>query len=113
MGGLYGVALGRVFFGESMFSRADDASKVALVHLCRAPRRLGLRAHRLPDAHRPPDRAWARSEIPRGASSPCSIASARCPGPTGTWDDGRSPVPAGPSAALARDARGRTRTSPP
>ena len=32
-GGLYGVALGRAFFGESMFSRKTDASKVALVHL--------------------------------------------------------------------------------
>jgi leucyl/phenylalanyl-tRNA--protein transferase len=31
VGGLYGVALGSVFFGESMFSRATDASKVALV----------------------------------------------------------------------------------
>jgi leucyl/phenylalanyl-tRNA---protein transferase len=34
-GGLYGVALGAVFFGESMFSRARDASKIALVHLVR------------------------------------------------------------------------------
>ena len=33
VGGLYGVALGGVFFGESMFSRATDASKIALVHL--------------------------------------------------------------------------------
>ena len=33
LGGLYGVALGGAFFGESMFSRATDASKVALVHL--------------------------------------------------------------------------------
>ena len=33
VGGLYGVALGRMFFGESMFSRASDASKVALVKL--------------------------------------------------------------------------------
>ena len=32
-GGLYGVALGAAFFGESMFSRERDASKVALVHL--------------------------------------------------------------------------------
>lgn len=32
-GGLYGVAIGGAFFGESMFSRATDASKVALVHL--------------------------------------------------------------------------------
>lgn len=34
VGGLYGVALGRLFFGESMFSRVSDASKVALVCLC-------------------------------------------------------------------------------
>ncbi|MDE2229285.1 MAG: leucyl/phenylalanyl-tRNA--protein transferase [Alphaproteobacteria bacterium] len=33
VGGLYGVALGGVFFGESMFSRERDASKVALTHL--------------------------------------------------------------------------------
>jgi leucyl/phenylalanyl-tRNA--protein transferase len=35
VGGLYGLALGRAFFGESMFSRETDASKVALVHLAR------------------------------------------------------------------------------
>ena len=34
-GGLYGVAIGRVFYGESMFSRRSDASKIALAHLCR------------------------------------------------------------------------------
>ena len=34
VGGLYGVSLGGAFFGESMFSRETDASKVALVHLC-------------------------------------------------------------------------------
>jgi leucyl/phenylalanyl-tRNA--protein transferase len=33
VGGLYGIALGKVFFGESMFSRADNASKVAFVAL--------------------------------------------------------------------------------
>ena len=33
VGGLYGVCLGRAFFGESMFHRVRDASKVALVHL--------------------------------------------------------------------------------
>lgn len=33
VGGLYGVSLGGAFFGESMFSRARDASKVGLVHL--------------------------------------------------------------------------------
>lgn len=34
VGGLYGVVLGKVFFGESMFSQVRDASKVALVALC-------------------------------------------------------------------------------
>ncbi|MES2562746.1 MAG: leucyl/phenylalanyl-tRNA--protein transferase [Pseudomonadota bacterium] len=34
-GGLYGVALGRAFYGESMFTRATDASKIALAHLAR------------------------------------------------------------------------------
>jgi leucyl/phenylalanyl-tRNA--protein transferase len=33
VGGLYGVSLGSAFFGESMFSRKDDASKIALVYL--------------------------------------------------------------------------------
>ena len=40
-GGLYGVALGGAFFGESMFHRERDASKVALVHLVRCLRRGG------------------------------------------------------------------------
>jgi leucyl/phenylalanyl-tRNA--protein transferase len=34
-GGIYGLAVGAVFFGESMFSRSVDASKIALVALCR------------------------------------------------------------------------------
>jgi len=33
-GGLYGIALGRAFYGESMFSRRSDVSKIALAHLC-------------------------------------------------------------------------------
>ena len=43
VGGLYGVAFGRVFCGESMFSRADNASKVALVWLVALMRRAGFR----------------------------------------------------------------------
>jgi leucyl/phenylalanyl-tRNA---protein transferase len=46
VGGLYGVSLGAAFFGESMFSRATDASKVALVHLAA---RLRLGGYRLLD----------------------------------------------------------------
>jgi leucyl/phenylalanyl-tRNA--protein transferase len=41
-GGLYGVAIGRMFFGESMFSKASDASKIALVHLARQLERWGF-----------------------------------------------------------------------
>ncbi len=43
VGGLYGVALGGAFFGESMFSFATDASKVALVHLIARLRLGGFR----------------------------------------------------------------------
>jgi leucyl/phenylalanyl-tRNA---protein transferase len=43
VGGLYGVALGGAFFGESMFSRATDASKAALVHLAARLRRGGFK----------------------------------------------------------------------
>ena len=42
VGGLYGVSLGRMFYGESMFSRAADASKVALVGLVEESRRRGI-----------------------------------------------------------------------
>jgi len=41
VGGLYGVAMGNAFFGESMFSRETDASKVAFVHLVRQLERWG------------------------------------------------------------------------
>jgi leucyl/phenylalanyl-tRNA--protein transferase len=47
VGGLYGVAIGGAFFGESMFSRVGDASKVALAHLVA---RLKLGGFRLLDA---------------------------------------------------------------
>ena len=47
VGGLYGVSLGAAFFGESMFSRATDASKIALVHLVA---RLTVGGYRLLDA---------------------------------------------------------------
>jgi len=43
VGGLYGVSLGRAFFGESMFHHARDASKIALVHLVARLRAGGYR----------------------------------------------------------------------
>jgi len=43
VGGLYGVSIGHMFFGESMFSRASDASKIALVKLAERLRGWGFR----------------------------------------------------------------------
>jgi leucyl/phenylalanyl-tRNA--protein transferase len=42
VGGLYGISLGRMFYGESMFSLATDASKIAFVHLVRQLERWGF-----------------------------------------------------------------------
>jgi leucyl/phenylalanyl-tRNA--protein transferase len=64
VGGLYGVAIGGAFFGESMFSRVTDASKVALVHLVA---RLRLGGFRLLDTQFVTEhlRRFGAIEIPR------------------------------------------------
>jgi leucyl/phenylalanyl-tRNA---protein transferase len=66
VGGLYGVAVGRMFFGESMFSRATDASKVALVVLVQE-----LKARAIPlidcQMHTPLLASLGGREIPRRA----------------------------------------------
>lgn len=66
VGGLYGVALGGAFFGESMFSRETDASKVALVHLVA---RLRVGGYRLLDTQFLTDHlgTFGTIEIPRRA----------------------------------------------
>lgn len=43
VGGVYGLAIGKIFFGESMFSRATDASKIALLFLCGSLTRLDFK----------------------------------------------------------------------
>ena len=65
LGGLYGVSLGRAFFGESMFSRATDASKVALAHLVARLRAGGYIAARLPVHHRSSRLAGRDRDRPR------------------------------------------------
>ena len=66
VGGLYGVSIGAAFFGESMFSRATDASKIALVHLVA---RLITGGYTLLDAqfHNPHLEQFGLIEIPRSA----------------------------------------------
>lgn len=81
MGGLYGVAVGCAFFGESMFSRATDASKVALVHLARL---LGAWGYGLIDCqvYTPHLASLGAVEIPRSAfQARLASAAARAPDP--------------------------------
>lgn len=63
-GGLYGIALGRMFYGESMFTRVTDASKLALAHLVRQIERwgFGLIDCQMKTAHLA---AFGAREIPR------------------------------------------------
>jgi leucyl/phenylalanyl-tRNA---protein transferase len=65
VGGLYGVTLGRAFFGESMFSRETDASKVSLVHLVE---RLRERAFALLDTQFTTEhlKRFGATDVPRG-----------------------------------------------
>lgn len=64
VGGLYGIAIGQVFFGESMFSRKDNASKVAFAWLCK---NLAQQGFELIDCqvHNPHLASLGAQEIPR------------------------------------------------
>jgi|SRR5882672_736067 len=83
-GGLYGVALGGVFFGESMFSRARDASKIALVALVE---RLKGEGGELIDCqmHTPHLEKLGAREIPRARFSRLLEELLHYPRSPGTW----------------------------
>jgi len=81
-GGLYGILLGRVFFGESMFSRRTDASKVALVKLVECLRTLDVRVIDCQQATRHLASLGAR-EIPRREFAQVLAESIQYP-PTGS-----------------------------
>jgi len=91
VGGLYGVALGRVFFGESMFSRASDASKVALFHLCEelVRRRFVLIDCQMATAHL---QSLGAKLIPRSTFSSLLAEHAQPPDPVGVWEAVPHPV---------------------
>jgi leucyl/phenylalanyl-tRNA--protein transferase len=84
VGGLYGVALGRVFFGESMFSRAADASKVALVKLVE---RLEANGYRVIDCQQATAHlaSLGAREIPRKEFSKLLQDSIQYPPTPGGW----------------------------
>jgi len=84
VGGLYGVALGRVFFGESMFSRRSDASKIALAHLVAE---LAARGFELIDCQMssPHLASLGAREIPRQVFSAMLTELTDRQMPTGPW----------------------------
>lgn len=84
VGGLYGVSIGRMFFGESMFALETDASKVALAHLVAMLRRAGMpmidcqqeTGHLASLGARP---------IPRAEFAQRLAALVHCPAPADAW----------------------------
>ncbi len=99
VGGLYGVSLGRAFFGESMFHRARDASKVALVHLVA---RLRLGGFKLLDAQfvTPHLAALGAIEIARDAYRRRCDAAIAAPADFAAWPPGE-PMPGARALELA------------
>ena len=84
VGGLYGVALGGVFFGESMFARTTDASKVALAVLVGKLREweFALIDCQIPSAHLT---SLGAEEIPRGVFLAGLERALKLPGQPGRW----------------------------
>lgn len=88
-GGLYGISLGAAFFGESMFSREADASKVALVHLVA---RLRAGAFRLLDVQfvTPHLARLGAVEVPRAAYHRALASALDARGDFYSWPEGAS-----------------------
>lgn len=99
VGGLYGVAIGGAFFGESMFSRVSSASKVALVHLCERLSHWGfgmidcqvLTNHLI---------SMGATQVRRAHFVQMLEALRDKPSPAGSWDDGRLGFPEPGSAVV-------------
>ena len=84
VGGLYGIALGRAFFGESMFTRVTDGSKLALAHLVAQLKRwqYGLIDCQMVTGHLA---SLGARPIPRGVFSARLAELTGQPGCPGTW----------------------------
>jgi leucyl/phenylalanyl-tRNA--protein transferase len=83
-GGLYGVAIGRMFFGESMFTRVTDASKIALAHLVRQLERwgFGMIDCQMATAHLA---SFGARAIPRARFMARLAELVECKSPAGEW----------------------------
>jgi len=83
-GGLYGIALGRIFYGESMFTRVTDASKLAFAHLVRQIERWGFGM--IDCQMKTPHLAtFGAREIPRGEFMRKLQELVNYPAPVGEW----------------------------
>ncbi len=84
VGGIYGLAIGGVFFGESMFSRAPDASKTAMLALCRT---LGQQGFELLDCQlvSPHLLTLGARPMPRAAFGPAVRAACKLRTPFTAW----------------------------
>ena len=84
VGGLYGISLGRMFYGESMFSLVTDASKIAFVHLVRQLERwgYGMIDCQMKTAHLA---SLGAREIPRAEFSQKLAELVNFPGINGAW----------------------------
>lgn len=103
VGGLYGIALGGVFFGESMFSLETDASKVALVHLVRLAEKRGMKLIdcQVATGHLA---SLGSQLVPREEFLQAVRMLTAAPVPSGSWRE--SP---GPTSALVAPANGAGR----
>jgi leucyl/phenylalanyl-tRNA--protein transferase len=92
VGGLYGVAIGAVFFGESMFSRVADSSKIALIHLSRT---LQVWGYKMIDCQVYTQHlaSLGAEEIPRQAFCHHLNQWCKLPGRPGNWSETPSVFP--------------------
>jgi leucyl/phenylalanyl-tRNA---protein transferase len=90
-GGLYGVALGRVFFGESMFTRARDASKMALVALVERCKSEGIEMIDC-QMHTPHLESLGAREIPRREFAGLLQELVHYPRAPGIWSGADAPT---------------------
>lgn len=86
VGGLYGISLGGMFFGESMFTRVPDASKVALAHLVRFLQREGTT---LIDCQQETDHMASLGAHPISRAEFCHHLSTALARPSPSWRSGR------------------------
>ncbi len=103
VGGLYGVAIGRVFFGESMFSRVTDASKIALITAVEylRTRDFALLDCQIWSSHL---RSLGATTLPRAEFLQQLDDLCRPPGSPGSWAQDFEAVSADPTRLGQRDA---------